>query len=95
MENLGSGISAKIADAVGARIHNSGKIRSGYPAGGECLLPEVIVLAVQTIEGAGLIKNGQIPVPILRSGRNRIPGIAASGSTGTYKIAHTVGGKGV
>jgi hypothetical protein len=95
MEDLGGGISTKIADAVGAKIHSSGKIRSGYPAGGKCLFPEMIVLAVQTVEGAGLIKNGQIPISILRPGRNCIPRIAASGSTGTHKIAHTVGGKGI
>jgi hypothetical protein len=56
---------------------------------------ELVVLTVQTIEGATVVENGQIVVIVLRAWGNGILRVTATGTTGTDKIADTVGGQGV
>jgi len=55
----------------------------------------MIVLAIKTIEGTGMVENGKISVPILRPIGDGVSGIAAAGSGGTDKIGDTIGGQGI
>jgi len=55
----------------------------------------VIILAVQTIKGTGMIKDGQIFVTIFRSIGNGVKRITTSCTCWTDEVPHTIGGKGI
>lgn len=53
----------------------------------------MVILTVQTVKGAGMVKNRQITMSEFRSFGNRILRISAAGAGRADKIAHTVGGQ--
>jgi hypothetical protein len=56
---------------------------------------EMIILAIQAIKRAGIVKDSQIFITILRSAGNGILRVTAPLPAGTDKICDTVCGKGV
>jgi hypothetical protein len=54
-----------------------------------------MVLAIQTVEGASMIKHGQIGMTMLGSVRYGIVRISTPGAAGTDKTSDTVAGQGV
>jgi hypothetical protein len=56
---------------------------------------EVIILAVQAIKRAGIVKDGQVVIAVLRTAGNGISRVTAPLAAGTYKISYTICGKGV
>ena len=53
----------------------------------------MVILAVKAVEGAGIIKDGQILVAVLGSSGHSIFGIATTGTGGADKSSYTVGRK--
>jgi hypothetical protein len=67
VQNLRCGITSEVTDAGGFVVHCSGQFLCrdrGWEGG---LLFVLIVLTVETIEGAGVIKDGQVFVTIFRT----------------------------
>jgi hypothetical protein len=52
-----------------------------------------MILAVQAVERAGVIKNSKIVMPIFGAGGHSVLGVAAAGACWTDKISHAVGRK--
>jgi hypothetical protein len=52
-----------------------------------------MILTVQAVERASVIKNSKIVMPILGAGGHSVLGIAATGACWTDKITHAVGRK--
>ena len=50
----------------------------------------LIVLAIETVESAGVIENGEVLVPIFRTPRNRILGITTPRSCRTDEIPDAI-----
>jgi hypothetical protein len=59
------------------------------------VLLELEVLAIQAVEGAGVIKNSEVFVAVFRAPRNSILGIARTGAARAHKASNTVGGQGI
>jgi hypothetical protein len=93
MENLGGGVTPKIADTVGLWVHSVSKLFGSKLLRGKRLGLKMVILTVQTIKPAGLIKYGQILIVVLRSFGSRISGIPAARTSRADNISHTVGGK--
>jgi len=95
MENLGSGITAKIADTVGLWVHCMSELLCSKLSRGERLGLKMVVLTVQTIKPAGMIEYGQIPITVFRAFGSGIYRISAARTSRADKVPHTVGGKGI
>jgi hypothetical protein len=95
MENLGSGITAKITDAVGLLVHRMSELLCSKLLRVKRLCFKMVVLTVQTIKSAGMIKYGQILIAVFGTFGSRISGISAARTSGTDKVSHTVGGKSI
>lgn len=95
MENLGSGVTAKIADTVGLLVHRMSELFCGKLLRIKRLRLKMVVLTVQTIKPAGMIEYGQILITVFRAIGSRISGISAARTSRADKIPHTVGGKGI
>jgi hypothetical protein len=95
MENLGSGITAKIADTAGLLVHRMSELLRSKLLRVKRLGLKMEVLTVQTIKPAGMIKYGQIFITVFRAFGSRISGISAARTSRADKISHTVGGKGI
>ena len=54
-----------------------------------------MILAIQTVEGASVIKHSQIGMTMLGSGGYSILGMPTPGATGANKTSNTVAGQGV
>jgi hypothetical protein len=95
MENLRSGVATEIADAGGflARCSSQFFRRDSLRRTGSVF--ELIVLTIETIKGAGVIKYGQVVVPVLRTSTHGVLWITTAGATGTDKIAYAVCGQGI
>jgi len=50
----------------------------------------VIILTVKTIKGTGIVKNGQIFIPVLRPAGDGILRVTAPLTAGAYKIRYTI-----
>ena len=55
------------------------------------MLLEMVVLAIEAVEGARMVEDGQVLVPELRPSGDSIAWITAAGAGGTDKRAHAVG----
>jgi hypothetical protein len=95
MENLGRGVTAKIADTVGLWIHHMSELFCSQLLRVKCLGLKMVVLTVQTIKPAGMIKYGQILITVFSTFGSRISGISAARTSRTDKVPYTVGGKGI
>jgi hypothetical protein len=95
MENLGSGITAKIADTAGLPVHRMGELFCSNLLRVKCPCLKVVVLTIQTIKPAGLVKYGQILITVFRAFGSRISGISAARTSRADKVPHTVGGMGI
>ncbi len=95
MENLGSGITAKIADTAGLLVHRMSELFRSKLLRVKRLGLKMEVLTVQTIKPAGMIKYGQIFITVFRAFGSRISGISAARTSRADKVSHTVGGKGI
>jgi len=67
MEDLGGGITAEIADAVGFFVYGPGEGFCGDFFPGKCVFLKMIVLTVQAIKCTGMVEYGQISVAVLGS----------------------------
>jgi hypothetical protein len=95
MENLGSGITAKIADTVGLLVHRMSELFCSNLLRVKRSCLKVVVLTIQTIKPAGLVEYGQILITVFRAFGSRISGIPAARTSRADKVPHTVGGKGI
>jgi hypothetical protein len=95
MENLGSGVTAKIADTAGLLVHRMSELFSSKLLRVKRLALKMKVLTVQTIKPAGMIKYGQIFITVFRAFGSGISGISAARTSRADKVPHTVGGKGI
>jgi hypothetical protein len=88
-------VSPKIADAgsLFIRISYEAIYRNG--SGFQGLFSEVPVLAIETIEGAGVEKNGKVFIASLRACAMGILGEAGPGPAGAYPVGYAVGGQGI
>ena len=76
MYELWSGIASEVADTGCRRIHGVRDLSGTHSAGLQRHRAEVPVLAIQTIEGAALVEDGEVLVPFLGSppvSKRRIP----------------------
>lgn len=95
MENLRSGVTAKIADTVGLLVHRMSELFCSKLLRVKRLGLKMVVLTVQTIKPAGIIKYCQILITVFRAFGSRISGISAARTSRADKVPHTVGGKGI
>ena len=95
MENLGGGVTAKIADTVGLLVHRMSELFCSKLLRVKRLRLKMVVLTIQTIKPACMIKYGQILITVFRAFGSRIFGISAARTSRADKISHTVGGKGI
>jgi len=95
MENLRSGVTAKIADTAGLLVHRMSELFCSKLLRVKRPGLKMVVLTVKTIKPAGMIKYGQILITVFRAFGSRISGISAACSSRTDKVSHTVSGKGV
>ena len=95
MENLGSGVTAEIADTVGLLVHRMSELFCSKLLRVKRLRLKMVVLTIQTIKSAGVIEYGQILITVFRAIGSRISGISAARTSRADKIPHTVGGKGI
>ena len=95
MENLRGGITAKIADTVGLLVHRMSELFCSKLLRVKGLDLKMVILTVQTIKPAGMIKYGQIFITVFRALGCGIFGISAARASGADKVPHTVGGKGI
>lgn len=95
MENLRSGVTAKIADTAGLLVHRMSELFCSKLLRVKRLGLKMVVLTVQTIKPAGMIKYGQILITVFRAFGSRISGISAARTSRADKVPHTVGGKGI
>lgn len=95
MENLGSGVTAEIADTVGLLVHRMSELFCSKLLRVKRLRLKMVVLTVQTIKPAGMIEYGQILITVFSAFGSRISGISAARTSRADKIPHTVGGKGI
>jgi hypothetical protein len=95
MENLGSGVTAKIADTVGLLVHRMSELFCSKLLRVKRLRLKMVVLTIQTIKPASMIKYGQILITVFSAFGSRIFGISAARTSRADKVPHTVGGKGI
>jgi hypothetical protein len=67
MEDLRCRIATEIANAGSCVIHSVCQLLGRYLEGRKSLFLIMVILAVQTIEGTGMVKHGQVFVTVLRS----------------------------
>jgi hypothetical protein len=67
VQNLRCGITSEVTDAGGFVVHCTGQFLCCDPWWENGLLLVLIILAVETIKGAGVIKDSQIFVTIFRT----------------------------
>jgi len=95
MENLGSGVTAKIADTAGLSVHGMSELFRRKLLRVKRLGLKMEILTVQTIKPAGMIKYGQIFITVFRAFGSGISGISTARTSRADKVPHTVGGKGI
>jgi hypothetical protein len=95
MKHMWARIAAKIADAGGAFIHGGCQIFCRETAGGKGFLLEVVILAIEAVERAGLVEDGQVGIPVFRTFFVGISGRPASRASWTHKAGHAIGGQGI
>jgi hypothetical protein len=95
MENLGSGVTAKIADTVGLLVHRMSELFCSKLLRVKRLCLKMVVLTVKTIKPAGMIEYGQILITVFSAFDSRIFGISAARTSRADKVPHTVGRKGI
>ena len=54
---------------------------------------ELMILAIKTVKGTGMIKDGQVVATMLRAAGDGISGIATTCTAGTSKISYAVCGE--
>jgi hypothetical protein len=57
------------------------------------VLLEVMILTIEAIEGASMIEDSQVFIPMLRASRNGISRVAAPCSCGADEVRDAVGGQ--
>jgi hypothetical protein len=88
---LGCWVSPEIADAGGPFVGIRHKPVHWNGSGFQRLFSEVPVLAKETIEGAGVEKNGKVFIASLRACAMGVLGEAGPGSAGANPVGHAVG----
>jgi hypothetical protein len=53
------------------------------------------ILAVEAVEGTGVVEDGQVVMAMLRAAGDSISGVATACTTSTDKISHAVCGQGI
>ena len=93
MQNLGSGVTAKIADTGGLLVHRMSELFCSKLLRVKRLGLKMVILTVQAIKPAGMIKYCQILITVFSTFGGRISRISAACTSRTDKVPHTVGGK--
>ena len=94
MEDLGCGIAAEIADACCFIQHCCSQLLGGDALDRTNSVFKLVILAIKTIKGTGVVEDSQVVVAMLRAAGDGISGEATARTTGTDKISHAVCGQG-
>ena len=95
MEDLRGGVATEIADACGLLLHCSSQLFGGNELGGASSILKLVILAIEAVEGTGVIEDSQVVVAMLRAAGYSVSGVATAGTTSTDKISHAVCGQGI
>jgi len=93
MQDLRRGVAPEIANAGGFFVDSLSECFGRDMLGRECTVLKMIILTVQAVKGAGMVKNRQVAVTDLGSSGNRILRKTAAGTGRANKITHTVRGQ--
>ena len=95
MENLGTRISPKVADAARRVIGSLCQISCVELPRRKCPLLKLVVLAVKAVKGARIVENSQVFISVFRAINMGIARVTASCACRTHKVSHTIGRQGV
>ena len=95
MKYLRGGVATEIADACGLLLHCSSQLFGGDELSRANSILKLVVLAIEAVEGTGVIEDSQVVVTMLRAFGDSISGVATSCTTSTDKISHAVCGQGI
>ena len=95
MEDLRGGVATEITDACGLLLHCCSQLFGGDELGRASSILELVVLAIEAIEGTGVIEDGQVVVAMLGAAGDSISGVATAGTSSTDKISHAIRGQGI
>ena len=90
MEDLRCGVTTEITDAGGLRLHCRSQLFGGDELGGANSILKLVVLAIEAVEGTGVIEDRQVIMAMLRAAGDSISGVATACTTSTDKISHAV-----
>jgi hypothetical protein len=93
VEDLRSGISAKITNAGCFVFHCPGQLLGGDTLSRASSIFELVVLTIEAVEGTGMVEHGQVIVAMFSPFGNSILGVATARAARTNKVSHAVGGK--
>ena len=95
MEDLRGGVATEITDACGLRLHCSSQLFGGDELARVSSILKLVILAIEAVEGTGVIEDSQVVVAMLRAAGDGVSGAAAAGTSSTDKISHAVCGQGI
>jgi hypothetical protein len=95
MENLWAGIATEVADTRRAGVHAGCQRGRRHRLTSACRLPKVPILTSQTIEGARLVENREVCIPIFCPGSIRPLGIPDPCPRRADPIRHAVRRQGI
>jgi len=95
MKDLGTRVSAEVADAGGPVVNRGRNFSSPDLPFRKGLSLEMKILAVKAIEGASLIEDSEVPVAVFGALCHGIPGVPAAGAPRTDEIADAIRRQGV
>ena len=93
MEDLRSGISAKITNAGCFIFDCPGQLPGGSALGCSSSIFELVVLTIEAVEGTGMVEHGQVVVAMFSPLGDSIRGVATARAASTNKVSHAIGGK--
>ena len=95
MQDLGCGVATEITDAGSLFLYCCGQLFGGDSLAGVSSILELMILAIKTVKGTGMIKDGQIVAAMFRAFGDGISRVATACTAGTDKISHAVSGEGI